>query len=285
MDVDIGKAVQKDELIARIDDEIIRLSLDQARAQLINTSATYEKAQKDLERFLILLEKDQISEGEFETNRVQHELAKAAFLTAEAGVKSAERQLRNTHITSPIGGAIAEKIVQKGTMVSVGQPIVKVVDISTIKVNINLSEQDVVNIKTGMPVEVKLDGFPGRTFSGSVFAVSPEANSETHTFPVEIIVPNDQGPEVKSGMIARVSINTDVLKNATLIPRDAVVERYGRLYVYTVQEGGSAHEHEVKLGRESGSEVQVIEGIRTGEQVIVVGQFNLEDGVPIRIRR
>jgi len=283
IDGEIGKKVQKQELIARIDDELYSLAVDQAQAQFINAKAAYEKAQKDIERYRILLEKEEISEGEFEVNRLQHEQAKAAYLSSEASVKTTERQLRNSRITSPITGEIAVKYVEEGNMITINQSIVKVVDISKIKVRINLSELDIINVRAGMPVTILIDAFPDKKFNGTVAAIGPEANQETHTFPVEIIVPNNQAPMIRSGMIARVSIETQVLHNVTLVPMDALVERYGKDCVFVV-ENGKARECDVVLGATSGSFVQIVDGVQPGELVVVVGQFGLEDGAPVRIR-
>ncbi len=279
--VEVGKRLIKNELIARIDDELISLALDQARAQLINASAAFEKNRKDFERYKVLLEKEEISEGEYETASLQHEQARSSFLSAEAAVKTAERQLRNTRVTSPISGRVAVKFVEEGNMISAGQPVVKVVDVSTVKVLVNVSEKDIVQLTKGMPVKVEIDAFPGEDINGKVFSVSPEADASTHTFPVEITVPNNQGPQIRSGMIARVKIQTGTITDATLIPKDAVVERFGNSYVY-VDDNGTAKEKLVVLGKESGDMIQVLKGLLPDESVLISGQFNVEDGTPVR---
>ena len=283
MDVKVGDFVQRGDTIAVVDDEIARLALDQAEAQLINAAAAYEKARKDLQRYQVLLKNEEVSESEFENVRVQHELARSAFLSAEASVKSAQRQVRNTRISAPISGQIAEKNVQTGNMIIMNQPVVKVVDIGEIKVIVRISESDISKIRKNIPVAVYADAYPGFEFMGTVFTLSPEANPESHTFPVEIIVPNNQQKTLKSGMVVRVNIQSDVLENVLLIPRDAVIERFGRNIVYIV-DGQKAHERNVEIGQVKGEEIQVVSGIEPGETVVIVGQYNLEDGTPVRIK-
>ncbi|MFC1728809.1 efflux RND transporter periplasmic adaptor subunit [candidate division KSB1 bacterium] len=283
MDIKVGSPVKSGEIIAETDDELIRLSLDQARAQLINSTANFDKAQKDLERYKVLLQKEEISESEYESFLLQYEQARSAFLSAEAAAKSAERQLRNTRISSPIDGEIAVKYVEQGNMITVNQPVVKVVDISTVKIVINLSEQDVVKVKAGTPVDVTVDAFRDHTFTGSVYSISPEADNTTHTFPVEISVPNDQDPVIRSGMIARVNIRTGTLSDVVLIPRDAIIERYGRNFIFVVRED-RAVERQVELGSGSDSMVQVISGVQAGDEIVSIGQLNLTDGAKIQIR-
>lgn len=284
MNIEVGEKVSKDQVLAEIDNELFQLAVDQAHAQEINTRAAFEKAEKDLGRYKILRERDEISEGEYETFRLQHDQAHSAFLSAEAAHKTAERQLRNATIKSPIKGEIAARFVDPGNMINIMEPIVKVVDNSTIKVSINISERDVVNVRTGMPVEINIDAFPGKSFQGTVFAVSPEADMNTHTFPVEVEVVNNQGPEIRSGMIARVHIRTGTINDAVLVPADAVIERYGKNYLY-VASNGNAEEREVILGPKTDSKIQVVSGVQLGDAVITVGQFNVQDESPIEIKK
>jgi len=283
LDLKIGDFVSEGDTIAFIDDELARLTLSSSKAQLINSSATYEKAGKDLERYRILLDNEEISESEFETIRVQHELARSNYLRDEAAVDISRRQFRNTRITSPISGYIAEKNVQSGNMISVNQPVIKVVDISQVKINISVSEQDIGNLKNGLPAALQVDAFPGREFAGTVYSISPEANRDTHTFPVQIIVRNNQQLRLRSGMVVRVSMEKNILKDVTLVSRDAVIDRFGETKVFVLT-GQYVTERSVSLGLEKDDLVQVISGVEPGEIVVIVGQYNLQDGSSVRIR-
>ena len=283
LDLKIGDFVSEGDTIAFIDDELARLALSSSKAQLINSSATYEKAGKDLERYRILLESEEISESEFETIRVQHEFARSNYLRDEAAVDISRRQFRNTRITSPISGYVAEKNVQSGNMISVNQPVIKVVDISQVKINISVSEQDIGNLRNGLPAALQVDAFPGREFAGTVFSISPEANQDTHTFPVQIIIRNNQQLRLRSGMVVRVSMEKNILKDVTLISRDAVIDRFGETKVFVLT-GQYVTERSVSLGLEKDDLVQVISGVEPGEIVVIVGQYNLQDGSSVRIR-
>ena len=283
LDLKIGDFVSEGDTIAFIDDELARLALSSSKAQLINSSATYEKAGKDLARYGILLDNEEISESEFETIRVQHELARSNYLRDEAAVDISRRHFRNTRITSPISGYIAEKNVQSGNMISVNQPVIKVVDISQVKINISVSEQDIGNLRNGLPAALQVDAFPGREFAGTVYSISPEANRDTHTFPVQIIVRNNQQPRLRSGMVVRVSMEKNILKDVTLISRDAVIDRFGETKVFVLT-GQYVTERSVSLGLEKDDLIQVISGVEPGETVVVVGQYSLQDGSSVRIR-
>ncbi len=283
MDKDVGDFINVNETIASIDDELATLAVDQANAQLINTRATFEKAKKDLDRYKILLDQAEVSEGEYENIKLQYELANSANLNAEASLKSALRQLRNTKIKNSFSGQVAERHVQEGDMVSIGTPIVKIVDISAVKVKINISEKDVVKLGSKAEAAVEIDAFPGRSFKGRIHSVSPEGRMDTHTFPVEIIVPNTPDHILKSGMVARVLIRSDVLEDAVVIPAIAVIERYGRYYVYVAGDG-TAEEKQVTLGVEKGTEVQILSGVEPGDKIITAGQHSLENGTEIKVK-
>lgn len=283
MDWEVGDIVQAGDTIVYIDDELVRLALSREEAQLINSTAMFEKSQKDLERYRILLANEVISESEFEVVRLEHELARSTFLRNEADVKTARRQLRNTRITSPIDGYIAEKLVEAGTTISVNQPVAKVVDIVQIKIEISVSESDIAFIQKDSPVIIRVDAYPGLEFSGSVYSISPEAHSDTHSFPVEIIARNNQEKFMRSGMVVRVKILKEVYRDITIIPLDAVIERFGDLIVYVLN-GTKAQERIVLTGLEKDDRVQILSGLQPGESVIVVGQYNLEDGTSVRVK-
>ncbi|MCP4725712.1 MAG: efflux RND transporter periplasmic adaptor subunit, partial [bacterium] len=130
---------------------------------------------------------------------------------------------------------------------------------------------------------VEIDAFPGRTFNGRIHSLSPEGRMDTHTFPVEIIIPNTPDHILKSGMVARVMIKSEVLKDAVLIPSNAVIERYGRYYVY-VAGNDKAVEKQVTLGIEQDTNIQVLSGIEPGDNIIIAGQHSVEDGSQIKVK-
>lgn len=280
--IEVGQLVSKNEAIAQIDDELSKFNLDMAKADKINTSASLEKSSKDIERYKNLLDKNQISSNEYETFKLQNEQARAADLSADAALKIAERRYKNTTIIAPYSGMISAKHVQQGDMISVNTPIVKIVDISKIRININLSDKDIVSLRTGMNAEVEVDAYPGERFDGKIFTISPESNSSSHTFPVEILVSNPD-KKLKSGMVTRVKIATKTVEDALVIPRDAVIERFGK-YIVFIAAGGKAVEKKVILGISQDKSVQILSGLELGDNVIHVGHYTVEDGAKITIK-
>ncbi len=276
--VEVGDQVHNGDTLVVIDDELKQLALQQAKARWIEARAAYEKAQKDFKRNKKLFENQNISEYVFENARLQKESAYAAYLTAQAALKTAEKQLRDTRITAPVDGLIASRQVDLGTNVAPGTPILRLVNLSKVKIKLGVPEKDVVKIKKGLPAIVTSEVLPD-TFRGKIYAVGPQADLSSRAFPVEVLLDN---PEfvLKGGMVVKVEILTRELKDQPLLPKSALLERSGQLLVFVVKDN-IAHERKPKLGLESGEFITVLEGIQAGERVVVLGQENLVDGARV----
>ncbi|RKY87177.1 hypothetical protein DRQ09_04870 [candidate division KSB1 bacterium] len=280
--VEVGDFVKAGQTLVEIDDELFRLSVEQANAQLMNTTANYNKAKKDRERFEKLRKDNSVTEHDLENAILQEKIARAGYLNALAVKKSAERQLKNTKIKSPINGKIAEKKIDIGYIVSPGTPVVKVIDISKVKVVLGVSEKEVVKIIKGQPVTLTSDAYPVVQYSGKVFSVSPQANLDTRTFPVEIVAPNNKINELKPGMVVRIKIKTGKLKNVIMITRDAIIEKEGDKIVFVVDKG-IAKLRKLETGLTIGNRVQVKKGLTEGDYLVIVGQYNLIDGIKVKV--
>lgn len=280
--VEVGDRVKKGAALIQIDPELKELALTQAEARLIEARAAFKKAETDFERNETLHETRDISDYVFENARLQMESAKAAYLSAEANVKMARRQLKDARVESPVNGIIAARFLDLGSTVAPGIPVAKVVDISQVKIKIGVAEKDVVKVKPKQPAIISVDSFAGKSFEGTVTAVGPQADLSTRTFPVEILVQNPDY-QLKAGMAAKVEIATETMKDVTLIPKSALLERGGETLIFVVS-NGRAEKRVPKLGLESGDNVVLLEGAQAGEKVVILGQENLADGTPVAIK-
>ncbi|MFQ5636918.1 MAG: efflux RND transporter periplasmic adaptor subunit [bacterium] len=174
--IELGDWVQKGAPLVQVDPEMKHLALEQATARAAQARAAYEKSQRDFERNEKLLKSQDISEFVFENVRLQKESAEAAYLMAEADVKMARRQLKDTRIVSPVAGFVAHLIAEPGQTVAPGTPIAKVVDISEVKVKFGVPEKDIVKLRKGQEVTISVDSYSGSKFQGTVTAVGPQAD-------------------------------------------------------------------------------------------------------------
>jgi RND family efflux transporter MFP subunit len=171
--------------------------------------------------------------------------------------------------------------VNVGEMVSTGMPVYTIVQIDTIRIDVNVSASDVGRLSEKMPAEVRIAALPDAQFSGWVSAVGVKADEVTRTYPVEVTVENHDH-RLMPGMLADVKIITGRENDAIAIPLDAVLERKGSSVVF-VEQNGRAIERKVEISSEHGAEAVVSSGLTPGEKLIVIGQHSLEDGRKVTV--
>jgi membrane fusion protein (multidrug efflux system) len=151
-----------------------------------------------------------------------------------------------------------------------------VVDISTVRLIVNVVERDFRRIVPGVKAQVEVDAFPGERFSGAVSRVAPVFDPATRTATIEIEVPNP-GFRLKPGMYARVRLTVEEKPDALTVPRNAIVDQNGVRGVFLVVED-TAHFQSVTTGIQDEAHVEVVEGLTDGQRVVTVGALALRDG-------
>jgi len=280
----LGDYVKKGKILIKLDDEYKRYDLIRAEAQLKSAEADMEKSELDLKRYKNLFETNDVSEYELDNVRLKRDVSRANFLTAESVYKTAMRQLADTEIKSPFSGFISQKMVEEGNMASIGTPIARIIDIRQVKLSVELAEKDVIYIKIGDLVKINVDVYPDEEFLGKVTAVSPEADMQTNTFPVEIKLNNTNDFKLKPGMVVKGKIITEVSENAFLLPQDMIIEEDGTHFVF-LNKGDKAVKNIVKVGRTYKNMVEVKNGLSINDKVIVSGSEFLSDGVRIQVQK
>jgi RND family efflux transporter MFP subunit len=241
-------------------------------------NVSYEKAKKDLERYGALYKEGSVSD-------MQIEQARWSFQSAESQYIVAKRQLSDTKITTPISGIVTARNVNIGSMV-MGAPqatvVANVVDISRLKVKVNVAERDVIRLKVGEKVEVTTDVFPNNVFPGTVFSISAKGD-EGHTYPVEVILKNSK-QQLKAGMFGRVVFTPKTSGAAIVIPRESIVGSVKNASLFVVNNNVAKLRY-VVTGKEVGTNIEILSGLQEGELVVLNGQNNLSDGASVIIRK
>jgi RND family efflux transporter MFP subunit len=272
VNAEVGEFKQAGSVLVEVDDEL-------KEAALKTATMTYEKAKKDLDRFESLYKEGSVSESQIEQSRWNFQNAEAQYIVAR-------RQYRDTKITTPISGIVTARPVNIGSMLQ-GAPqpsvVANVVDISKLKVKINVSEKDVFKLKIGDAVDVTTDVYPGVTMEGRISTISAKGD-ELHTYPVEVILSNSTKTPLKAGMFGTVSFTAKSSGSNIVIPREAIVGSVKDAKVYVV-ENSIAKTRSIVTGKELGTSIEVLSGIRTGEVVVVNGQNNLKDNVAVTVRK
>lgn len=271
VDAEVGDYKPAGSVLVEVDSE-----LKEAAYKTANVS--YEKAKKDLERYEALYKEGSISDSQIEQARWSYQSAESQYIVAR-------RQLNDTKITTPISGIVTARYVNIGSMVMsapAATMIANVVDISRLKVKVNVAEKDVIRLKVGEKVEVTTDVFPSDVFTGFIFSISSKGD-EGHTYPVEVVLKNSK-QQLKAGMFGRVNFMPISSGNLIVIPRECIVGSVKNATLYVI-ENSVAKVRSVVVGKEIGKNVEILSGLQEGEQVVLNGQNNLSDGASVIVRK
>jgi len=267
LNFELGQNFRQGEIIATIDDKIKTLTYE---SQKIET----ERLKKDLDRLENLFNGGTASQQQLDN-------ARTSYKTANNKYEEAERQLSYTKITAPINGIITKKIVEVGTYVKDGNPIVSIVDVSRLKVKINVSESSVYYLRVGDRAKITTDIYRGITFEGKISFVSPRGD-ESHNYPAEIDIVNSAKNPLKAGTFVNVEVVVGSSNDGLYIPREALQGSIKDAKVY-VAENGKAVLKNVIVGRESNETLEITSGLSQNDKVIVSGQVNLTNNRQIKI--
>ena len=264
---DIGKHVNVGETLVKLDDEI-------KNANYISAEANYEKAKRDYERYEKLLASKSVTDAQFDG-------IKLAYKSAEAQYIITKRQLNDTKIIAPFAGIITSKNVELGAILSNNSLIANLVDISTVRVRLMMAEKDIFKLQLGEQIKLATDVYTNTDFTGKVISINSKGD-EAHTYLVELQLTNNTQKPLRAGMFMRAYFNNQRKENALVIPRECLVGSIINPQVF-VAENDKAILKKIAVGTISGTNMEVLSGLKEGESVINNGQINLKDGVSIKI--
>ncbi|KAE9636282.1 efflux RND transporter periplasmic adaptor subunit [Defluviitalea raffinosedens] len=249
--------------------------LDQMKTAYDTAAIGYNSAKEAYDLFINKLSKESVEQAQTQVAQ-----AMASKESLEVQLANAYETLKDAAVRSPIDGIVSSRTIDAGEMVSGAVAPFTIIQMDTVFVEVNVSEQVINKLEKGQKVDVYVSSAFSEPFEGTIYAISPAAD-QTFTYPVKIEIPNKDGL-LKPGMFAEVEFAVDTVKDALIVPREAVLNEGDIYYVYIV-EGDRAKKTEVKLGLDNGKEVEVVEGLTEGAQLIVKGQNYLEDGGKVQI--
>ncbi|MDD5354867.1 MAG: efflux RND transporter periplasmic adaptor subunit, partial [bacterium] len=183
-------------------------------------------------------------------------------------------------VTAPISGVFTGYLVDLGTKIDPQDPLGSVADTSIIKEVANITEKDINSIKKNDLAKVKVDSYPEREFDGKVDMVKAKIDQNTRTAEVSIRIDNKEG-KLKTGMFAKGRIIKKAYQGV-LIPIDAVLKEQDSSFVY-ISDGKAAVKRQVFTGLIQDSLIEIVAGLKVGEQIVIVGQDNLRDGAKVEV--
>lgn len=269
-------------------------AVESAKAAQAQTDVGLRRAERELARVVKLKESglatqqaldDARTEGEAARARV--DAARAQFRVAEEDLRQAKARLAKGLVSSPIAGVVALRDVNVGDLASdaaAGKPIFRIVDNRLLNLTVTVASADSAKIKVGQQLLFSVDSLPGKVFTGRLMFVNPELSPVDRSLKVIAEVKNT--PEVlKGGLFAKGEIITGERKDVLLIPRSAINELDLTAHRGVVQlvSSGVALKKEIKTGAVNGDLIEVVSGIKSGDEYVVRGGFNLRDGDRVTI--
>lgn len=262
LNVEVGDFVSKGQILAEID----RMQLEQAELKLKND-------ERELERCRQLLNEGGLSQSDFDSMELAFKVSKTSY----------DNLVENTILRSPVSGVITARNYDVGDMYSMSSPVYTVQQITPVKLLVAVSETDYTRISKGDKCVITADALPGESFKGSVVRIYPVMDPSSHTFNVEVQVPNANA-RLRPGMYARVSLNMGDTESV-VIPDAAIVKQQGsgQRTVFVLKDDDTAEVRLVTLGKFFDGQYEVLEGLSEGDRVVSKGQASLRAGVKVEV--
>jgi RND family efflux transporter MFP subunit len=327
-----GKFVKQGELLVKLDDREHRVAFDKAKAALLSAQIEYQSlisaevvgtvdstqlqeqiaaAQTTFRRAEEQYKRGQLAEEEFTRYKRDYEAAmayysskrgdlianKSGLTQASEMYERAKMNLEWTEIRAPFAGYVANCALSEHMQVRAGDVLLKLVDVSSLFVDVEVLESEIGKIRRGRRAELSVNAYPQETFSGTVVAINPVVDARTKTVKVTIelkdahasryrqsTISNLQFSILHPGMFAHVKLETDIFRNRLLVPKEALLVRDQRTLVF-VAENGLAKWQYVEVGEENEEFIEIKSGIAPGDSVIVSGHYTLAHDARVRITK
>ncbi|RYY57448.1 MAG: efflux RND transporter periplasmic adaptor subunit [Chitinophagaceae bacterium] len=268
--VEEGQRISKGQTLAVIKTDNLNVDLQSARE-------SYQNALRDKQRY----------ENAFKSGgvtRQQVDQASLSVTNALAKVEQAQIRITDANIRSSINGVVNKRLIEPGAVLAPGTELFEIVDISTLKLEISVTEAQVAAIKEGDKVKISASVLPGEEFNGQVIFVAAKADASLN-FPVTIEVSRNTNNLLRAGMYGIAAFQPSKKVPAITVPRSAFVGGVSSNEVFVVDASNKARVRKVVAGRILGDRVEVSRGLEENEKVIVSGQINLAEGTAVNVIR
>lgn len=299
-DKEEGDPVTAGEPVAWVDDENYRLLVRQAETALQFAEAGLERARllaahsrSEWDRAQNLVKSGGITDKDLKAAELADRDAAAQVLVAQAQLEQARaalevarKKVRDTIIYAPVSGEIQKKLVNKGSYVEAPTQVFSIVDNRRLELESPVPSADLAPIRSGQRVTFRVNSYPDTTFEGRVIEINPAVDEQTRAAKIRIQASNPAN-KLKAGMFAQGEILTGVNAKAVVIPAAAVYrdDRSAKSsYVFVLQQGKACRRN-IRIGHERDSQLEIVDGLRPGDQLIAEQNIEIAEGVRIQQRK
>lgn len=263
-----GQQVKRGETLVQLEDSEQQAELKMAEVRL-------HEQQREYRRIEDLVRKRTVAGSELD--RLQSQID-----AAQAQVDLEMAKISNRHITAPFAGQLGFRNVSKGALISPGTVITTLDDISTIKLDFAVPERFLASLRNGSEIVALSDAFPGERFTGKVASIDPRINPSTRSVNVRAHLPN-QKARLRPGMLMKISLIKDS-REALVVPEEALLTVREQQYVYLVDDASKVVRQAVTVGQRRPGEVEILDGLSEGQQVISRGKLKVREGQQVTLQ-
>jgi RND family efflux transporter MFP subunit len=278
VNVNVGDAVKKGQVLATFTTDTARADSLQSRATVVQAEAGYLNAKADADRARSIQDSGALSASQIAQYVTQEKVAKAQWEASKALLSATEIRLGNTTVKAPDDGLISARGATVGAVVSPGQELFRLIRQGRMEWRAEVTASEVGRIRVGQKAQVTLA--TGTELSGQVRAIAPSANEQTRNILVYVDLPRHN--DLKAGTFAR-GMFAIGQSEALTAPTPAIVVRDGNNFVFVVDASNKAAARKVQIGRRVGERVEIVEGLQVGERVAVQGAGFLNDGDLVKV--
>ncbi|GAB4316907.1 MAG: efflux RND transporter periplasmic adaptor subunit [Candidatus Zixiibacteriota bacterium] len=277
-----GNAVKKGDVLVSIEPDRIALNLAAKEAEVARAETQMKLAKSNLRRNVELFEQKLIRQITLDSAEAWVAIAEADYRRLDAERQRLALDLDHCSIRAPYNGYTLRRMIDVGEWVSEGTPVFEMVDLSEMKVQVDLPERYYGRLARGSEVAVTVSGDPTNKFIGTVTGIAPQASEATHTFPVIVTIKNTNG-KMGGGKLVRATLTLDDKFTSLAVSKDAIVRQGSQTLIYTVADGKAVPIPVLTSSTEG--EMIAIEGdgLQEGMPVVVRGNERIFPGSPVQI--
>jgi HlyD family secretion protein len=278
VNVNVGDAVKKGQVLATFTTDTARADSLQSQASVVQAEAGYLNAKADADRARSIQDSGALSSSQIAQYVTQEKVAKAQWEAAKALLSATEIRFGNTTVKAPDDGLISARSATVGAVVGAGQELFRLIRQGRMEWRAEVTASEVGRIRVGQKALVTLA--TGTELSGQVRAIAPSANEQTRNILVYVDLPRHN--DLKAGTFAR-GVFAIGQSEALTVPTPAIVVRDGNNFVFVVDTANKAAARQVQTGRRVGERVEIVDGLKAGERVAVQGAGFLNDGDLVKV--
>jgi membrane fusion protein (multidrug efflux system) len=262
-----GSQVSKGQVLLRVNDL-------EMRAQLSKVGTAQQLASENERRAKLLLEKQAISQEEYD-------IASADFKSSRAESQLISAQLGKATIRAPFSGTIGLRYISMGTYVTPATPIATLVNTKQLKITFSIPEKYASRIKVDSELTFTVSGSK-EEYKAKIYAIEPMVDLATRTLKMRAIAENPEG-KLYPGTFANVILPLEIVDDALMVPTEALIPIQNGKMIF-ISKGGMARQIEVETGSRTDSSVRVISGLKPGDTILTSGVMSLKEGVPVKVK-